>query len=82
MIYPKISTEEWIKQHPELSVVTKSCDFCGFEMKATIPFITEDYAGLEAPMCSCGKNRYTCSISVTRTEEEHKSWLEVLREED
>jgi len=78
MLYPQVSAQDWIKQYPELSMITKACDSCGKEMAATIPFVNKDYAGLEAPMCSCGQNRYTCSISVTRTHEEHQSLMDII----
>jgi hypothetical protein len=38
----------------------------------------KDYYGLEAPMCSCGKNRFTCSTGVTKTKSEYDDWIKTL----
>ncbi len=67
MIFVEKTTEEWIKKYQDLSVLTRECDNCGSEMKTTKPFISKDYAGLKAPKCSCGKNKFSAMSMVTRT---------------
>lgn len=57
MIYPDVTLEDWLRKHPELQVLKKTCDSCGKDMFSTVPFMTKDYYGLESPKCSCGKNR-------------------------
>lgn len=78
MIHPKVSLEAWLSKYPDLKIVTKECDACGKTIRTTIPFISKDYVGLDAPRCECGKNKFSCAISITRTPEANQEWAEAL----
>ncbi|NET07839.1 MAG: hypothetical protein F6K09_18890 [Merismopedia sp. SIO2A8] len=74
MIFPDVSLMNWLKRWSCLSVIEDQCDACGETLFTTIPFITKDYAGLTAPQCSCGKNKQTVSVTVTRTQKAIDDW--------
>lgn len=78
MIFPDVTLEEWLKRYPDLDVVSRDCDQCGKKIIASIPFVSIDLVGLTAPRCSCGKNRFTCGSSLTRTPEVFQDVLEAL----
>ncbi len=58
MIFPQVSTEEWIDQHKELYVAETKCAKCfKAKLRTTRPFIEKNWLGLISPPCSnCGWN--------------------------
>ena len=73
MIYVDKTTEQWCQKYG-LKVMERSCDNCGSVMRTTKPFLEKGYAGLKAPNCACGKNRFTASVIVTISKEAHQDW--------
>lgn len=78
MIFPDISTEQWLARNPDLRVVEGRCNSCGKKMKTTKPFIEKDYLGLIAEDCDCGNATNTAITMITRSAQEHREWLKVL----
>ena len=78
MIYPDVTLNDWLLEHPELEVRITECHACGGKLSSTIPFMTKDYYGLESTTCPCGDSRTGCRSMVTRTEEAHRSWTEIV----
>jgi len=74
MLFPKVSLEDWLKAHPELTVQVRECEGCGSEIRSLTPFVEKHYFGLISEPCKCGKGRYRCMSMVTRTSEENNKW--------
>lgn len=75
MIYINMDLDKFCKKY-KINVVSKKCT-CGRTIITNKPFITKDYAGLTAEKCKCG-NKSMVETLVTRTKEEHESWVDVL----
>lgn len=65
MIYPQVSTEEWCRLNPGLSVKSLECD-CGHFVETTVPWTSKEWVGLTSPACSeCGEVG-TVSTMITK----------------
>jgi hypothetical protein len=78
MLFPNVTTEDWIKKYPDLKVISSTCENCGTEMQATRPFIEKHFAGLRIDHCPCGKNRHSTMMMVTTSAEKHEEWTSLL----
>lgn len=56
MLFPELSTEEWISKHCELYIAETKCVKCNeTKLRTTRPFIEKEWVGLIAPSCpNCG----------------------------
>jgi hypothetical protein len=56
MLYPKVTTKEWIEKYPSLKVKSKTCKNCRKgKVHTTEPCMSKNWVGLIAPKCeSCG----------------------------
>ncbi len=57
MIFPKVTTKQWLKMYPDLEVETDFCDYCDTELVTEIPILQTDWVGLTSPKCSCGETQ-------------------------
>jgi len=78
MIYPEVSTENWLKKYTELEIEEGFCNHCGKSMKTTKPFIEKDVAGLVSPNCSCGKNTNQAMTMIPTSDSEIQYWNQLL----
>lgn len=78
MIFPEVSTTEWIKKYPSLKILELPCNHCGNTLKSIKPFVTKGYAGLVSPLCDCGYGSNQCMIRVTTDINTYKKWMNVL----
>jgi hypothetical protein len=77
MLFPNVSTEEWIDVHKGLRVTSGICK-CGQRLLSNVPFVTRDYVGLTSPVCNCGSRETKVESAIPRTAEEKKSWDSAL----
>jgi hypothetical protein len=78
MIFPDVTTEDFLSKHDELKVIEGFCDHCGTSMKTTIPFIEKGAVGLVSPKCKCGKNRNQAMIGLPTSRSEIQYWNQFL----
>jgi hypothetical protein len=76
MIVPDISLEEWLKEYPALFQLIPVRCLCGKESKLERPYLTRDFAGIEAARCDCGRPGAT--ISVTRNPKAAEKWTQLV----
>lgn len=65
MIYPEVTLEEWLREHPVLEIRKAKCKSCGTILVTNIPFIEKDWLGIQSKDCTCGKSK-AISVSVVR----------------
>jgi len=78
MIFPEVSTENWIKKHDELVIEEGICNHCEKPLRTTKPFIEKGFVGLISNDCSCGKNTNQAMTMVPTSDSEIHYWNQFL----
>lgn len=76
MIYVNMDQETWMKKYP-LEAKDYRCPCCGETFQTTVPFITNDCAGLASPTHECGPG-YVGYVLTPRKTEAEDFWRTVL----
>ena len=72
MIYPNVSVEEWCKRY-KITVKTRPCTKCGKLQTTSIPWASQGWRGLVAPLHDCGIG-YELSTAVAADKKERNEW--------
>lgn len=64
MIYPDVSAKEWCDKYG-IDEFSNVCD-CGRVMKADIPFLEKDWAGLISKSCECGSPCISTAVPLDK----------------
>ena len=75
MLYPEVTTEEWLRKYP-LVPEEIECDCCHVKFQTTVPVIMKGYAGLEIPSHSCDK-KYLAATFVPIDQNEIQYWSQL-----
>ena len=55
-MYPNVTTEEWLERHQCFKALSaKATCICSERSVGFRAFVTDDYAGIEASRCICGR---------------------------
>jgi hypothetical protein len=75
MLYPDIQLKKWLSKYPQLDTRLKC--LCGRKSANLKPFITKDYAGVEADNCLCGRSG--SSVSTPTSSEKILHWNNIFK---
>lgn len=73
MIYPDVTTEEWLKKYPLLRVIKTTCSSCDKPLIADKPYRSKDYVGLRHDKC-CPDNTRQCGSHMAVSKKEIAAW--------
>lgn len=80
MVYPNVTTEEWLLKYPGLRKRQALCNYCNVVLEANVPYISKNYIGLTSTTCKCGHSRTKVDSAFPRTYDIQQAWDEALGE--
>jgi hypothetical protein len=77
MLYPKVTTEEWIEKHPSLKIKSTTCINCRkCKLYTTEPVMSKNWVGLVAPKCQSCAWSSGFSVFIARNPSFNLFWSE------